>query len=268
LKAKIVLVQANVKVSKEENIRSVKNLLSKNKKKKIDLIVLSEMFNCPYSNKYFLDFAESFPSATYKFLSETAKSYSSFLIGGSIPEKEGSKIYNTSLIFDRDGKLIAKHRKLHLFDIDIKDKIRFKESDIFSKGNNITVFDTDFAKIGIAICYDMRFPELIRKMTLMGAEIIAVPAAFNMVTGPAHWHLTVRARAVDNQIYFIASSPASYQNNIYKAYGHSLIADPWGKIIADAGTGQKLLIKNIDLEMVARTRMQLPLLSHRREDIY
>jgi omega-amidase len=268
LKANIALVQINIKPTKDDNIKSVKKLLEKKKKHDIDLIVLPEMFNCPYSNQFFLDFAESFPSSTYFFLSETAKKYSSFVIGGSIPEKAGDHIYNTSLIFDREGKFVSKHRKTHLFDINIQDKISFKESDTFSKGNDITVFVADFAKIGVAICYDMRFPELIRRMTLAGAEIIVVPAAFNMVTGPAHWHLIARTRAVDNQIFFIVSSPARYNNNIYKAYGHSMIVNPWGKVIADAGIKEKILIKKIDLEMVAKTRKELPLLSHRREEIY
>ncbi len=268
MKATVALVQINVQAEKKENIKSVKKLLAKEKDQNIDLIILPEMFNCPYANKYFTEFAESFPSTTYNFLSETAKRHSSFVIGGSIPEKEGDHIYNTSVIFDRNGKFVTKHRKAHLFDIEIKGKICFKESDTFSKGNDATVFNADFAKIGVAICYDMRFPELVRKMTLMGAEIIVIPAAFNMVTGPAHWHLIARARAVDNQVYFIVSSPARYENNIYKAYGHSLIIDPWGEIVADAGIDEKILIKKIDLEMVTKIRKQLPLLSHRREEIY
>ena len=268
MEANIALVQINVTPKKDDNIKSVKKLLAKNKEHDIDLIVLPEMFNCPYSNQFFLDFAESIPSNTYFFLSETAKKYASFVIGGSIPEKDGDRIYNTSLIFDRNGRFVSKHRKAHLFDINIKGKISFKESDTFSRGNDITVFNADFAKIGVAICYDMRFPELIRKMTLAGAEIIVVPAAFNMVTGPAHWHLIARTRAVDNQVFFIVSSPARYDNDIYEAYGHSMIVNPWGKIIADAGIKENILIKKIDLEMVAKIREQLPLLSHRREEIY
>jgi predicted amidohydrolase len=142
------------------------------------------------------------------------------------------------------------------------------ESETISAGKEITVFETEFCKFGVAICYDMRFPELFRCMSAAGAGIVAVPAAFNMTTGPAHWHLTARARALDNQVYFAAVSPARNTRSSYVAYGHSLVADPWGKIIAEAGTSETILYAKIDLGYIGKVRNQLPLLKHLRNDLY
>jgi omega-amidase len=137
---------------------------------------------------------------------------------------------------------------------------------VLSAGKTMTVFETEFCKAGVAICYDIRFPELIRKMTLAGAEIIIVPAAFNMTTGPAHWHVTSRARAIDNQIYIALASPARNPKSPYIAYGHSLAVNPWGKIISEASTGQEIIFAEIDTAYLGIIRQQLPLLSHRRTD--
>jgi Predicted amidohydrolase len=140
-------------------------------------------------------------SPTVKMLQETAKKNNIYLIGGSIPEKtEDGKFYNTSLIFNRNGDLLTKHRKVHLFDIDIKDKITFKESEYLQAGNQITVFDTEYCKVGVGICYDMRFPELGLLMAKKGAKVIVYAGCFNQTTGPLHWELLLRSRAVDNQV--------------------------------------------------------------------
>jgi len=157
---------------------------------------------------------------------------------------------------------------MHLFDVDVKGKIRFKESDTLFPGNNITVVETEHCKIGIAICYDIRFPELIRLMALEGAKAIIIPAAFNMVTGPAHWDLLIRGRAVDNQVFVAAASPARDENSGYVAYGNSMIADPWGNILAKAGSGEEIVYCDINLNELDRVRNEMPLLQHRRKDVY
>ena len=233
-----------------------------------EIIVLPEMFNSPYQPKYFKNFSEVYPGQTTDMLSGLAKKLNVCIIGGSITEKEGNKIFNTSFSFDKKGKLIGKHRKIHLFDIDIKGKLSVKESDYISPGDKVTILDTEYCKIGIATCYDMRFPELIRKMVLEGAQIIIVPAAFNMVTGPAHWHILTRTRAVDNQVFFITASPARDICQDYIAYGHSLICNPWGEIIAELYEKENILYGVLDLDLIPQIRKQLPLLLHRREEIY
>ena len=231
-------------------------------------MVLPEMWNCPYSNDYFREYAEPDDGETVSFLSELAAELGIYLVGGSIPELDKGNVYNTSFSFDRKGNLIGKHRKVHLFDIDVEGGIRFMESDTLTAGEDMTVIDTEYCKIGVAICYDVRFPEWFRKMALAGAQLIILPAAFNMTTGPAHWDITMRARALDNQVYFAANSPARDEKGPYQAYGGSCVVDPWGQFIAHADEKECVVCGDIDLERVEAVRRQLPLLAHRREELY
>lgn len=263
---KIAICQLKVKNRKKENLAKAANMVRKSAKN-ASIIVLPEMFNCPYDIDFFPAFAEKYPGETTNMLSSLAKELKILLIGGSIPETEDGHIYNTCFIFNQHGKLIARHRKIHLYDVDIKGKISFKESSVLSSGNKITVFDTKFCKIGVCICYDMRFPGLASKIASMGAKMIIVPAAFNMTTGPAHWHVINRARALDNQIYFVSASPARNQNSSYKAYGHSMIVNPWGKIIKEASHSEQILYGSIDLDYLGKIRSELPVLKHKRENI-
>jgi len=265
---KVAVCQMDILENKEKNLQNAEKMILEASSNGADLVVLPEMFNCPYNNSFFPKYAEEFPGVTTKLLSKLSESQRIYIVGGSIPEKEGEEIFNTSYIFDRNGKLIAKHRKMHLFDIDVEGGVRFKESDTLGPGNKVTVFETEFCKIGVAICYDMRFPELMRLMALKGAEIIIVPAAFNMTTGPAHWHLLARIRALDNQAYFVAASPSRNFDSSYVAYGHSLIIDPWGDIVTEADVMEEIIYGNIDLEKVKKVRDELPLLKHRRIDLY
>ncbi len=265
---KIAVCQMAISENKEENLKKAKEMVIKASSNSVDLVILPEMFNCPYDNSFFPRFAEIFPGETTELLSKLAKQQSIYIVGGSIPERDGENIFNTSYTFDRNGKVIGKHRKMHLFDIDVEDGIKFKESDTLGSGNKATVFETEFCKIGVAICYDMRFPELMRLMALKDAELIIVPAAFNMTTGPAHWHSLAKVRAMDNQVYFIAASPARKLDSSYIAYGHSLIVDPWGKTVNEADENEVIIYADIDLKKVKKIREQLPLLKHRREDVY
>ncbi|MDD5986817.1 MAG: carbon-nitrogen hydrolase family protein [Eubacteriales bacterium] len=233
-----------------------------------DVVVLPEMWNCPYANEYFRPYAEPADGESVHFMNGLARRLGVYLIGGSIPELDDGRVYNSCFSFDRHGDFLGKHRKAHLFDIDVEGGMRFKESDTLTAGDTATVIETEFGKIGVAICYDVRFPELSRKMALEGARMIILPAAFNMTTGPAHWALTLRARALDNQVYFAACSPARVPGSVYEAYGHSLVADPWGKIIAEADAQEQLLMAEIDTDYVESIRRQLPLLAHRREELY
>ncbi len=267
-KIKVGICQLSVKPTKEENLSKAEDMIREAANNNCNLVVLPEMFTCPYSNDNFPKFAEDQYGPSVSLLSELAKELSIYIIGGSIPESVEDKLYNTCFIFNKEGKIIDKHSKMHLFDIDVKDKITFRESDTLSCGNKITVFETEYCKIGVAICYDMRFPELMRLMALKGAEIIIVPAAFNMTTGPAHWHTTAKMRAVDNQVYFMSVSPARDESSVYVAYGHSLIVSPWGDILAEANEKETILYGELDLEKVNTVRQELPLLKHMRKDIY
>lgn len=232
------------------------------------VIVLPEMWNCPYSSRYFPEYAEEEGGETWKFLSALAAETKTYLIGGSIPEGCGGAVYNTCFSFDPAGRQIGKHRKVHLFDIDVRGGIRFMESETLTAGDSVTVLETEFGKIGVGICFDVRFPELFRRMALEGALLMVAPGAFNMTTGPAHWELTMRARALDNQVYFAACSPARDPEGVYIAYGNSCVADPWGDLCGKTGARESIVLAEIDFEMVRSVRQQLPLLSARRPEVY
>ena len=267
-KFKVGLIQIKVEDKKEDNLYKAAKLIDKIGKEDVDMVVLPEMFSCPYNTKNFPIYAEEEGDYSYKLLSEISKRNNIYLIAGSIPEKEGSNIYNTSYVFNRQGEKIAKHRKVHLFDIDIKNKQTFRESDTLSAGDKVTVFDSEFGKIGLCICYDFRFPELARLMVDKGAKAIIVPASFNMTTGPAHWDIMFRSRAIDNQVYTIGCSPARDYDYSYISYGHSLIVSPYGDILCELDEKENFITYDIDLDYVDEIREQLPLLKHRRSDLY
>jgi len=292
-KIKVAMCQMSVVDNKEKNIKKAIAMINKAKEKGVDLAILPEMFNCPYENEKFVEYSElAEDSYTLKSISSIAKEKNIHVLAGSIPEKVIVKenenksttipkkiakdsenrlsehIYNTSFLFDDNGEILAYHRKMHLFDINIKDKVYFKESDTLKAGNEVTVIDTKFGKIGIAICYDIRFPELSRLMALKGAELLIFPGAFNLTTGLAHWKLLFRTRALDNQVFTIGVSPALDKDSSYNAYGHSIVCNPWGEAIAEAKHDEKLIIAEIDLKEIAKIREELPMLNNRRSDIY
>ncbi len=268
-KLKIAVCQMSVTENKEENLNKAEEMISKSVAEHgAEILVLPEMFNCPYANDFFPDFAEVYPGESTKRLSRLAKALGVYIVGGSIPEKDGDSIYNTSFIFGPEGQLLGRHRKMHLFDIDIEGGISFKESDTLGAGNQVTVIDTPIGRLGIAICYDMRFPELMCLMAEAGAEVIIIPAAFNMTTGPAHWDSLIKIRALDNQVYFVAASPARNLEAVYHAYGHSTIMDPWGNVVKRAGADEEIIYSELDLSYIYKIREQLPLLKHKRRDVY
>jgi predicted amidohydrolase len=229
-----------------------------------EIVVLPECFNSPYGTQYFPKYAEQLlpsppseeQSPSFHALSAMAREAGIFLIGGSIPErevkgartggkeggKEKEKLYNTSLVFGKKGELLATHRKVHLFDIDIPGGITFKESEVLSPGNKVTIVDFEgIGKVGLGICYDVRFPELAMVAARRGAWGVFYPGAFNTTTGPLHWRLLGQSRAVDNQVYVAMCSPARDENASYRAWGHSLVADPMGKVLGEAGEGEEIM---------------------------
>lgn len=264
----LALCQMKVAMDKQKNLETAGSMIREAAEKGARVIALPEMFNCPYSNQFFREYAEEENGETVRFLSSLAKDLKIYLIGGSIPELENDHVYNTSFSFNTEGEMIGKHRKIHLFDIDIKGGIRFMESETLTPGDTLTILDTEFCKIGVAICYDVRFPELFRKMTLEGVRLVVLPGAFNMTTGPAHWDLTVRARALDNQIYFAAVSPARDTEGPYQAYGNTCTANPWGEFCGRTDARESIVYSKIDLDFLEEIRNQLPLLKHRRPALY
>lgn len=268
-KIKIAAIQMSTVADKMENVRTVKAYLEKIKDENPDFVILPEMFCCPYQTENFPIYAEKEGGPVWQQLSGYAKQYGIYLIGGSMPEKDAEgNVYNTSYIFDREGKQIGKHRKVHLFDIDIKGGQTFKESDTLTAGDSDTVFDTEFGKIGVMLCFDIRFPELSRMMVNDGAKVIFVPAAFNMTTGPAHWELSFRTRALDNQIYMVGCAPARDVSAGYISWGHSIVTDPWGRVTGMLDENEGILLAELDMDYEEQIREELPLLKSRRKDIY
>ena len=268
-KIKIAAIQMSTVADKMENVRTVKTYLEKIKDETPDFVILPEMFCCPYQTENFPIYAEKEGGPVWQQLSGYAKQYGIYLIGGSMPEKDAEgNVYNTSYIFDREGKQIGKHRKVHLFDIDVKGGQTFKESDTLTAGDSDTVFDTEFGKIGVMLCFDIRFPELSRMMVNDGAKVIFVPAAFNMTTGPAHWELSFRTRALDNQIYMVGCAPARDVSAGYISWGHSIVTDPWGRVTGMLDENEGILLAELDMDYEEQVREELPLLKSRRKDMY
>lgn len=264
----VAQVQMRVTRDKAENIAAACRLIRRAAEQGAEFVMLPEMFCCPYENGAFRPYGEEQDGPAQRALSALAAELGIWIVGGSIPELEGNRVYNTSFVYDSTGRQVARHRKMHLFDISVEGGQTFRESDTLSPGGEITVFDTPWGKMGLCICFDLRFEELTRLMALRGARVIFVPAAFNMTTGPAHWELLFRQRAVDNQLFTVGTSPARSESETYVAWGHSIVCDPWGSVLHQCGAEEEISITSLDLHRVESVRRQLPILRARREDIY
>ena len=262
------LIQMPVTADKAENLTVARDYVRRAADGGAQLAVLPEMFCCLYTNEAFRANAEPVGGPVHRAMAGLARETGLWLVAGSMPEADGESIYNTSFVFDPAGRQAAFHRKMHLFDIDVKGGQRFMESETFTAGDRVTVFDTPFGKLGLCICFDLRFPELARCMALAGARAIVTPAAFNMTTGPAHWELLFRQRAVDNQLFTLGVAPARDEQGPYVSYGNTILCSPWGEVLARAGSAPALLLADVDLNQNESIRAQLPLLSARRTDVY
>ncbi|OQU76025.1 omega-amidase, chloroplastic isoform X3 [Sorghum bicolor] len=232
-----------------------------------------EIWSCSYAMETLASYAEDIDggeSPSISMLSEVAAAKKITIVGGSIPEKASGKMFNTCCVIGPDGKILAKHRKLHLFEIDIPGDITLKESDTFTGGQETTIVDTDVGRIGIGICHDIRFPELAMLYRSKGAHLICYPSAFNMSTGELLWDLMQKSRAVDNQLFVATCSPARDPNvnSDYMIWGHSSLIGPFGEVLAAAGHEEATVIGEMDLTTIQSTRENLPLEMQRRGDLY
>ncbi|KAK6386970.1 Omega-amidase nit3 [Exophiala oligosperma] len=276
---KLALIQLASGGDKTVNLAHARSKIVEAAKAGASLVVLPECFNSPYGCQYFPKYAETIlpsppspeKSPSWHMLSSVAAETKTYLIGGSIPEfvPETKEYFNTSLVFSPTGKLLATHRKTHLFDIDIPGKIKFKESDVLTAGNKVTIVDLpEYGKIGLAICYDVRFPELAMIAARKGAFMFVYPGAFNTTTGPMHWSLQARARAMDNQIYVAMCSPARDMDATYHAYGHSMVVNPNAEVVTEADEHEVTVYADLDGAKIEETRKGIPIYTQRRFDVY
>lgn len=240
------------------------------------------MFTCPYSKEYMLAAKEMTDESgeTFSFLSGIAKETGKYVIGGSMSEAiEGSdKIYNTCLCFDRDGNLRAKHRKMHLMDVNIpgENGVIFHESDFVMPGEpNFTVFETEYCNFGIGICRDVRFPEYSMLLAReYDCKVLCFPSNFSLRLGSQHWELLSKSRAIDCQSFFLATSCArnTDEPHLFQSWGHSLIVSPWGEALGDSGSPddfyERVIMSEVDLNLVSDSRAQLGIEDQKRSDIY
>ncbi len=202
-----------------------------------------------------------------QFLSETAKEFQVWLAGGTAPlvANDDNKIRTSCLVYDADGERVARYDKVHLFDVSVPDSGEdYKESASIEAGEQPLVIDTPFGKLGVAVCYDLRFPEFFRNMMEQGMEILVIPSAFTAETGAAHWEVLLRARAIENLIYVIAPNQGGFHMNGRKTYGHSMVVDPWGVVLDCYKTGSGFVMGDIDLDRLAKVRASFPALQHRK----
>ncbi len=200
------------------------------------------------------------------FLSQQATKQGIWLVGGTVPmvAKADNKIRAACLLYDDQGNLAARYDKIHLFDVSLVDSDeRYAESEAIESGDEAVVVETPFGKLGLAVCYDLRFPELFRTMLDQGMDIIAMPSAFTAITGKAHWSILVRARAIENLCYVLAAGQGGYHVSGRETYGHSMIVDPWGQVMNELANGSGLVCADIDLERLTNIRRTFPVLEHR-----
>ena len=258
-KIRIASLQLKVLKDKYDSIEQLAELIAGGAADGADIISLPEMWNCPYVTELFPEYAEPEQGDTWLALSTIARKNGKYVVGGSIPELgDDGNIYNTCYVFDLVGNQIGKHRKVHLFDIFAHGEQVFKESDTLTGGSTFDTFSTEWCDMAVNICFDIRFPESSRIPALKGAKVIFNPASFNMTTGPAHWELGFRQRAIENQIYMVGTAAAQDPEASYKGYGHSIITDPWGRVLMQMDEKEGHNITEIDLDYVEEVRSRLP----------
>lgn len=260
-------VQMLATSEKDENLAEAERWIRLARDRGASLVALPEVFNWRGRPDSERSHAEAIPGPTSHRMKELARELGIYLLAGSIAERvEGElKVYNTSLLFGPGGEMLARYRKLHLFDVELGEGVKMSESNQRQPGDQVVVSDTPLGPMGLSICYDLRFPELYRRLVANGAKLVFVPSVFTVPTGQAHWEILLRARAIENQLYLIAPDQTGPHPASMEAYGHSMIVDPWGRILARRAAGPGVICAEIDLDYLDRLRMELPALRHRRE---
>ncbi len=213
-----------------------------------------------------IDGAEDLDGPTFRAFASKAKERGIWLLAGTIAERaeEPGRVFNTSVLYGPDGGRAGVYRKIHLFDVDIPDGARYRESVIVQPGRDVVVAETAFGRVGLSVCYDLRFPELYRALSAQDADVLTVPAAFTLYTGKDHWEVLLRARAIENTAYVVAPAPVGMHAAKRVTYGNAMIVDPWGTVIARCSDGPGFCMAELSPDVLAHVRRQIPCLQHRR----
>jgi predicted amidohydrolase len=268
-KFKIAAIQFCSNEDKARNLKLVDKFIGNAVKDNARVVVLPEMFNCCGHTKVMVEKAEDIPGRTINFLSDKARTHKIYIVCGSVFEKVRNRmVHNTSVIVGPSGEILVKYSKIHLFDVDIQDKIRYKESENVVAGHKIVTANMGGVDIGLSICYDLRFCELFRSLALNGAKVIFIPSAFTETTGEYHWEPLIKARAIENQVFVVAANQIGTSPNDITCHGKSMIVDPWGRVLAKAKDNENVITAMIDLDILKEVRTEIPLFEHRRTDLY
>jgi predicted amidohydrolase len=262
-------VQMTSRANVDENLRIAVHGIAEAARRGAKLVVLPENFAfMGIGEDEKLKIAERIeaPGPILEAVLSSARAAGAWVVAGGMPEKvsDPGKVSNTCVVASPEGRVAAAYRKIHLFDVQIPGAAEFRESRTVEPGDEVVVVETPLGGIGLSICYDVRFPELYRKLVGAGARLVVVPSAFTLHTGKDHWHPLLRARAIENQIYVLAAAQVGRANERRVCYGHSLIVDPWGTVIAEASDREAVVVAEIDLDFQDKVRRELPALSHRR----
>jgi len=260
------VVQMSSGPGRDSNLERARALVREAADRGARLVVLPEVFAWRGPRAEEAAHAESIPGPSTEAMAAVARETGAFLLMGSILERAAGRerSFNTSCLLSPAGELLARYRKIHLFDVDIPGRVTVRESDARAPGSDVVVVPTSIGTLGLSVCYDLRFPELYRRQVRAGAQLLLVPSAFTFTTGAAHWEVLCRARAIENQCYLLAANQTGTSPHGFADFGRSLIADPWGAVVASAADGEGIALAEIDLEHLARIRRELPCLTHVR----
>jgi len=266
---KVALIQMNSGADKAANLAQARALIDEAAQERPDWIGLPEVFDFLGGTR-----DEKIAAAevlrqgpAYALAAEMAARHGVFIHAGSILERNNDSLSNTTVVFDRKGREIALYRKIHMFDVVTPDGAAYRESALFTPGTELATYEADGLKFGCAICYDLRFPALFQALSARGADVIALPAAFTLLTGKDHWEVLCRARAIETQSYFLAPAqigPHRIKDEVRHTYGHSLVCDPWGHVVAKASDAPGFVTARIDRALIEETRAKNPVASQRK----
>lgn len=264
---RVALCQTNSGADVRANEAEVFGLLEDAAAGGADLACLPEVWPCQGTGEQVRAAAEPVPGPRTERVADVARRHGMWIHGGSVLELDDGRVYNTSVLFDRDGELVARYRKIHLFDADPPGGRPSRESSLYAAGDQIVTAATEFGRAGLSICYDVRFPELYRALATQGATLLFVPSAFRYETGKDHWDVLLRARAIEDQCFVLAAAQWGTwgsEGHERRTYGNSLVVDPWGRVLARAPDGVGVTFAECDLSEIRRVREALPALGHRR----